>query len=67
MLVLDEPTFGQDARTWRELVALLAELLDEGRAVVAVTHDVEFASTLADDVLDLSAHARRTDPAELRR
>ncbi len=30
MLVLDEPTFGQDARTWRELVALLAELLDEG-------------------------------------
>jgi energy-coupling factor transporter ATP-binding protein EcfA2 len=67
MLVLDEPTFGQDARTWRELVALLAELLDEGRAVVAVTHDAEFASTLADDVLDLSAHARRTDPAAVRR
>ncbi|KPG87409.1 ABC transporter ATP-binding protein [Frigoribacterium sp. RIT-PI-h] len=67
MLVLDEPTFGQDARTWRELVTLLAELLDEGRAVVAVTHDAEFASTLADDVLDLSAHARRTDPAEVRR
>ncbi|WP_177174824.1 ABC transporter ATP-binding protein [Frigoribacterium sp. MCBA15_019] len=67
LLVLDEPTFGQDARTWRELVALLAELLDEGRAVVAVTHDAEFASTLADDVLDLSAHARRTDPVVVRR
>lgn len=39
VLVLDEPTFGQDARTWRELVALLAEQRDAGRAVVVVTHD----------------------------
>nr|WP_227000772.1 ATP-binding cassette domain-containing protein [Protaetiibacter intestinalis] len=39
ILVLDEPTFGQDARTWRELVALLAEQRDAGRAIVVVTHD----------------------------
>lgn len=39
MLVLDEPTFGQDARTWAELVGLIARLRDEGTAVVAVTHD----------------------------
>ncbi|WP_224763669.1 ABC transporter ATP-binding protein [Salinibacterium sp. ZJ70] len=39
VLVLDEPTFGQDARTWRELVALLAEQRDAGRAIVVVTHD----------------------------
>ena len=55
VLVLDEPTFGQDARTWRELVAFLAELLDDGRAVVAVTHDADLVSALADDVLDLSS------------
>ncbi|MFJ2355268.1 ABC transporter ATP-binding protein [Frigoribacterium sp. NPDC087798] len=67
VLVLDEPTFGQDARTWHELVVLLADLLDEGRAVVAVTHDAEFVAALADDVLDLSAHARRADPVEARR
>lgn len=39
MLVLDEPTFGQDARTWAALVALLDELRAEGAAVVAATHD----------------------------
>lgn len=54
VLVLDEPTFGQDSRTWRELVALLAELLDEGKAVVAVTHDREFIDALADRELVLA-------------
>ena len=39
LLVLDEPTFGQDRRTWIELVELLADLRDEGHGVVAVTHD----------------------------
>jgi len=53
LLVLDEPTFGQDARTWRELVALLAALVDEGRSMVAVTHDAEFVAALADDVVAL--------------
>lgn len=48
MLVLDEPTFGQDSRTWEELVALIAALADEGAAVVAVTHDAQFVAALAD-------------------
>lgn len=48
VLVLDEPTFGQDSRTWQELVLLLAELLDEGTALVAVTHDEQFVDVLAD-------------------
>jgi energy-coupling factor transport system ATP-binding protein len=48
VLVLDEPTFGQDSRTWRELVALLAELLEAGSSVVAVTHDADFVAALAD-------------------
>ncbi len=51
VLVLDEPTFGQDSRTWSELVALLAELLDAGSAVVAITHDAEFVAALADHEL----------------
>ena len=48
IMVLDEPTFGQDARTWQELVALLAELVGEGRALVAMTHDQLFIDALAD-------------------
>lgn len=55
LLVLDEPTFGQDARTWDELVALLAEARDDGRAVVAVTHDENLVSVLADRAVRLEA------------
>ena len=46
VLVLDEPTFGQDARTWAELVGLLAELRDEGAALVAITHDEDVVRAL---------------------
>lgn len=46
VLILDEPTFGQDARTWSELVALLAELRDAGTAIVAITHDREVVRAL---------------------
>ena len=53
VVVLDEPTFGQDRDTWAELVALLAEQQDEGRALVLVTHDAAVVSALADDVLPL--------------
>lgn len=48
VLVLDEPTFGQDSRTWAELVDLLAQLVDSGSAVVASSHDQLFVDTLAD-------------------
>ena len=54
ILLLDEPTFGQDSRTWRELVALISELLDTGTAAAASTHDEQFIAALATDELDLS-------------
>jgi energy-coupling factor transport system ATP-binding protein len=53
VLVLDEPTFGQDRDTWGELVALLAEQQEEGRGMVVVSHDAAVVAALADDVLDL--------------
>ncbi len=46
LLVLDEPTFGQDANTWAELASLLTELLDAGTAVISVTHDAAFNAVL---------------------
>ena len=55
VLVLDEPTFGQDRRTWAELVELLADRRDAGQAIVAVTHDLDFAAALADRRLVLGA------------
>jgi energy-coupling factor transporter ATP-binding protein EcfA2 len=54
LLVLDEPTFGQDRRTWIELVDLLARLRDEGHGIVAVTHDEAFVTALADRALGLA-------------
>ena len=63
LLVLDEPTFGQDARTWRELLDLLAGLRDEGAAVLAVTHDEAFADALADRALVLHGPLPEDVPA----
>jgi energy-coupling factor transport system ATP-binding protein len=53
LLVLDEPTFGQDRRTWVELVGLLASLRDEGHAILAVTHDPHVVHALADRTVSL--------------
>lgn len=54
VLVLDEPTFGQDAATWRELVTLLAEQRAAGCAVAVVTHDADLMAVLADDRVRLA-------------
>jgi energy-coupling factor transport system ATP-binding protein len=53
LLILDEPTFGQDPLTWRELVDLLADLRDDGRGLVIVTHDRQLTEALGDRRLRL--------------
>jgi energy-coupling factor transport system ATP-binding protein len=53
VLILDEPTFGQDATTWAEMVALFTELRAEGHAVVIVTHDDKLVHAVADRVIHL--------------
>ena len=59
VMVLDEPTFGQDAATWAELVAIIARLRDgvdgqEGAAVVAITHDETVLEALRARPFDLA-------------
>ncbi|MCB4866403.1 energy-coupling factor ABC transporter ATP-binding protein [Bifidobacterium pseudocatenulatum] len=39
VLVMDEPTFGQDFTTWTEMVKLIAGARDAGCSVIMVTHD----------------------------
>ncbi|MBQ6164303.1 MAG: ATP-binding cassette domain-containing protein [Clostridia bacterium] len=48
VLLLDEPTKGLDALSKKRLSLLLKNLLAEGRAVVTVSHDVEFCAEYAD-------------------
>ncbi|MCR1161494.1 energy-coupling factor ABC transporter ATP-binding protein [Paenarthrobacter sp. UW852] len=64
VLVLDEPTFGQDANTWAELASFLSELLDAGTAVVSVTHDQEFSAVLGGTELRLNPAARAASRQE---
>jgi energy-coupling factor transport system ATP-binding protein len=54
LLLLDEPTFGQDRRTWAELVELLAELRASGHGIMTVTHDPSVVAALADREVVLS-------------
>ena len=48
VLILDEPTFGQDLRNTRELVTILREERDRGTTVVLITHDLSLVAELAD-------------------
>jgi energy-coupling factor transport system ATP-binding protein len=50
VVVADEPTFGQDAQTWAELVGLLADLRDSGTALLLVTHDAALVEAVADEM-----------------
>ncbi|MHA1734496.1 MAG: energy-coupling factor ABC transporter ATP-binding protein [Promethearchaeota archaeon] len=44
VLVLDEPTLGQDHAQKEKLGKLVNRLMSEGKTVVVVTHDLEFAA-----------------------
>jgi energy-coupling factor transporter ATP-binding protein EcfA2 len=55
VVILDEPTFGQDRVTWLELVRLLRDLVDDGVTLLSVTHDSAFREVLGDHRLELAA------------
>jgi energy-coupling factor transport system ATP-binding protein len=48
VVVLDEPTFGQDYHQARNLMQLLRDLADDGAAVVFITHDMRLVAEYAD-------------------
>lgn len=75
LLLLDEPTTGQDQKSLSEIRRLLLLAAGEGRTILLITHDTELAAELADQVLLLaggrligqgSAHAMLSDRALLR-
>ena len=71
LLILDEPTFGQDRGTWLGLVRLLRAALERGVTLVSITHDPAFVAAMGQCVIDLGqvgtrgvAPADPTDEAE---
>ncbi|MEV8590116.1 ABC transporter ATP-binding protein [Streptomyces sp. NPDC051180] len=61
VLVLDEPTTGQDRRAVRRLEGILGGLAEQGRTIVAVTHDMEFCAENFDRVVVLADGRVRWD------
>ncbi|MGD9339251.1 MAG: ABC transporter ATP-binding protein [Syntrophobacterales bacterium] len=48
LLILDEPTSGQDGRSREALALLLSTLKDRGLTTLIATHDLNFARAMAD-------------------
>ncbi|QIZ05460.1 ABC transporter ATP-binding protein [Priestia megaterium] len=51
LLLLDEPTFGQDEKTANELIQRLKERQDQGTTIVMVTHDMDLVDGYSDQVI----------------
>ena len=59
LLILDEPTFGQDRGTWLGLVRLLRSALERGVTLVSITHDPAFVAAMGQRVVDLGSLGSR--------
>jgi energy-coupling factor transport system ATP-binding protein len=53
VLVLDEPTFGQDRRGYTSLLDILREHLERGACLIAATHDERFVRDVAGRMVEL--------------
>lgn len=63
VLILDEPTFGQDRKTWLQIIRLIASLRSEGVSIIVVTHDRELVEALGARLVELVPDAK-TEAAE---
>ncbi|MEE2878716.1 MAG: ABC transporter ATP-binding protein, partial [Pseudomonadota bacterium] len=54
ILILDEPTFGQDQARAHEIINMICELNAEGITIIMITHDLQLIADYADRVALLS-------------
>ena len=66
VLILDEPTFGQDRCTWMQMVQLIHDLRSDGVSIIVVTHDRELVTALGARVIELQPEnsRREWEPAQ---
>lgn len=57
ILVLDEPTFGQDRNTWLNLMRLLKGAVEDGTTLIVITHDEDLTRILGQKVITLPVQA----------
>ena len=54
LLLVDEPTYGQDKAMTHTLMALMQEIRDQGVSVVMITHDMRLVQEYAERVIVMS-------------
>lgn len=55
ILILDEPTFGLDGKTQREVMTLLKELNEEGITIVVISHNVDEVYQYCNRIVELES------------
>lgn len=65
VVVLDEPTFGQDYQQARRLMELLRTLADGGAAVTFITHDMRLVAEFADRCIAMARGEKIFDGAPM--
>ncbi|MEW8972457.1 MAG: ATP-binding cassette domain-containing protein, partial [Mesobacillus sp.] len=53
ILIMDEPTFGQDAITSKEIIDFALEAVPEMGSMIMITHDMDLIDRVADKILVL--------------
>lgn len=54
IVILDEPTTGQDAASVKRIATVIAALRQSGKTVIAISHDIDFCAENFDRIIALS-------------
>lgn len=66
IMIVDEPTYGQDPQTWLALVRMFAQLRDSGTCIITVTHDRAFIDALGASEVVIEANPDSYENKQLR-
>lgn len=61
IIILDEPTSGQDAQERRQLLDLLGQLHAQGKTIVLITHDMDILAAYAQRVIVMAQGSKVFD------
>jgi energy-coupling factor transport system ATP-binding protein len=67
IIILDEPTTGQDDETLRQIIAIINKIKSIGKTIIIVTHDSDFTLSVADRIVVLNDGSviAEGDPAKI--
>ena len=63
LIVLDEPTFGQDALNAERIAQLIRSFKAAGHALIVITHDAQLQQAIADQIWEIRDHQLIVTPS----